>query len=512
MYNTPRAATCECATDVKLWTIDRSTYRQVQTHFKAARSEKYVKFISEVEIEGGGKKGKLGDCLSKTDLEHMADAMEEEAFAAGAVIIRQGEAGDYFYIIESGTVSVHIDKSTKPDAGTRRATAIKKDTQINTLSAGAFFGQKALLSEDTRNASIVAIEPTLCLTLGREDFVTMLGSVSELLEGGGKKEEVAGPTVLRKDEGIALADLNILKTLGHGAFGRVKLVEHKTKGETYALKCQGKKAIVDNCLQDHIMMEKTILMVLDHPFILKLYSALQDSRYIYFVLEILLGGELFTWLRKQGRFEEPGSKFYAAQVVLGFQHMHSKKIAYRDLKPENLVLDSQGYLKIVDLGLAKIVDGKTWTLCGTPDYLAPEIILNEGHDKAVDYWALGVLIYELVAGIPPFYADDPMEVYEKILSSNMTFPQHFTKNLCDIVRKLLKLCQSKRLGNGKGGCTGIIKHKWFSGFDWEGLLNYGLSSPITVKVASAKDASNFDNYEDEDDNSPECLDWEPDLS
>merc|ERR1719453_1124075 len=228
-------------------------------------------------------------------------------------------------------------------------------------------------------------------------------------------------------------------------------------------------------------------MMLDHPFILKLYAAMQDLKYIYFVLELLLGGELFTWLRKQGRFDEPGAKFYSAQVVLGFQHMHQKKVAYRDLKPENLVLDDKGYLKIVDLGLAKVVEGKTWTLCGTPDYLAPEIILNEGHDKAVDYWALGVLIYELVAGMPPFYADDPMEVYEKILSSNLTIPQHFTKNLTDVVRKLLKLCQSKRLGNGKGGCGAIIKHKWFSGFDWEGLKNYELPSPITIKLSSTED-------------------------
>ena len=197
--------------------------------------------------------------------------------------------------------------------------------------------------------------------------------------------------------------------------------------------------------------------------------------------------------------------------MLGVWHIHSKRVAYRDLKPENLVLDHRGYLKVVDLGLAKIVDGKTWTLCGTPDYLAPEIILNEGHDKGVDYWALGVLIYELVSGIPPFYADDPMEVYEKILSSNMTFPSHFTKNMCDICKKLLKLCQSKRLGNGKGGCTGVLKHKWFSGFDWDGLLNYQLPPPIPVTVKDPLDASNFDAYEEEPDTLEES-DWSPNLT
>merc|ERR1719453_2164212 len=229
-------------------------------------------------------------------------------------------------------------------------------------------------------------------------------------------------------------------------------------------------------------------MMLDHPFILKLYAAMQDLKYIYFVLELLLGGELFTWLRKQGRFDEPGAKFYSAQVVLGFQHMHQKKVAYRDLKPENLVLDRHGYLKIVDFGLAKVVDGKTWTLCGTPDYLAPEIIRNEGHDKAVDYWALGVLVYELVAGLPPFYADDPIDVYENVLNLKYELREDaFSRNLADLLRRLLQLSQPKRLGNGKGGVRAISKHRWFAGFDWDGLLGYRLEPPFAVELGASDD-------------------------
>ena len=224
------------------------------------------------------------------------------------------------------------------------------------------------------------------------------------------------------------------------------------------------------------------------------------------------GGELFTHLRTKGQLEEQEAKFYGAQVLLAFGHIHSKQIAYRDLKPENLVLDAEGYIKIVDFGLAKVVDGKTWTLCGTPDYLAPEIILNEGHDKAVDYWALGVLIYEMVAGMPPFYADDPMEVYEKILSATMMIPQHFSKNLSDLTRKLLKIYQSKRLGNGKGGTTAIQKHKWFNSFDFEGLIKKELTSPIKPAIGDALDTSNFDDYaDDEEPEAAACPEWDPEF-
>ena len=190
----------------------------------------------------------------------------------------------------------------------------------------------------------------------------------------------------------------------------------------------------------------------------------------------------------------------AASVMLAFCQIHSKKIAYRDLKPENLVMDADGYLKVVDFGLAKkLVGGKTWTLCGTPDYLAPEVILNEGHDWAVDYWALGVLIYEMTAGTPPFYAEDPMEVYEKILSGHVSMPAHFSRGLSELVKKLLKTYQSKRLGRTKGGASSVMKQKWFSGFDWNALLARELEVPLKPDVKNLEDASNFDDYPEEAD-------------
>lgn len=494
MYNTPRAATIKASSDCKLWAIDRVTFRSIVTHFKFQRMKMYMDFLRKVNV--GGKS--LGDVLSAADLDHMALALERDTFKAGDVIIREGEKGDIFYIIEDGLVDVQKDGS-----------------KVAELTTGQFFGEKALLSEDVRQATCVAQNEVKVLFMMRDDFVLMLGDMQDLLDGKSTEQESLTSQEITKSAqlSVTLDDLEIGRTLGIGAFGRVKLVKVKTdpSSPTYALKCQAKKAIVENGLQDHVMNEKTIMAELDHPFILKYFCAMKDDRYIYFVLELLLGGELFTFLRNETQFPESWSRFYSASVLMAFCQIHGRKIAYRDLKPENLVLDKDGFLKVVDFGLAKVVNGKTWTLCGTPDYLAPEIILNEGHDRAVDYWALGVLIYEMTAGMPPFYADDPMEVYEKILSGHVSIPSHFSKSLSDIIKKLLKTYQSKRLGNTKGGTGAVMKHKWYSGFNWDALLNRKIDVPIQPKVSGNDDASNFDHYADDDGDVEVCNEWDPEL-
>lgn len=297
-----------------------------------------------------------------------------------------------------------------------------------------------------------------------------------------------------------MENLEVLRTLGAGAFGLVKLV--KLKGsepkKTYALKCLSKVAVVQNGFQDHVLREKTIMEELDHPFILKIHSAMQDSKNVYFLLEVLLGGELFKLLRDETQFPESCSQFYAASVLSALCYIHERKIAYRDLKPENLVLDAYGFVKLVDFGLAKkIRDGKTWTLCGTPDYLAPEVILNEGHDWAVDYWALGVLIYELTSGYAPFFAEEPMGVYENIVFGRTLMPPSFSLSLQDLLRKLLRSDQSKRLGRTKGGAAAVMKHPWFFSFDWCALRERRHEVPLKPKVKNAEDTSNFDPCEDD---------------
>lgn len=529
MYGSPRAATIRAKEQCKLWCIDRKAFRGITAQHKLKQAQRYVEFLSNVKIGDAV----LGDVLKVSDIDAMSMALQKETFKKGEVIVREGERGDIFYVIESGSVDV-----LKKDHGNR---------PLTTLTTGQFFGERALLTEDVRQATCIATSEVQCLSLMREDFNLMLGDLQELLDGqttAGDEDSTelvsssSTEGASNPEDKLEIGDLEILGTLGIGAFGQVKLVKprkliivndvtssaddetkHNSQQQeqavvkTYALKMLAKSSILENGLQDHVMMEKRIMEQLHHPFILNFYRAMQDDKHIYFLLEVLLGGELFKFLRQENQFPESWSKFYAASVLLAFRDMHSRKIAYRDLKPENIVLDSNGYLKLVDFGLAKKIEsGKTWTLCGTPDYLAPEVILNEGHDWAVDYWALGVLLYEMTAGSPPFYADDPMEIYEKILSGNVFIPSHFSRGLSDIVKKLLRTYQSKRLGRTKGGTAAVMKHKWFSGFDWDALMNKTMHVPIKPKVKHPEDMSNFDSYPSEEDRDPKpCPQWMPDL-
>lgn len=177
------------------------------------------------------------------------------------------------------------------------------------------------------------------------------------------------------------------------------------------MKILKKHDIIQTKQVDHVISENSILIEIDHPFLVGLKGFSQDSRYLYFLMDYIPGGELFTFLRTEGQLTVDQARFYSSQVTIMFEYLHSKNIIYRDLKPENILIDDEGYLKLTDFGFAKYCEGKTYTLCGTPEYLAPEVLLNKGHSKPVDWWTLGILTYEMIAGIDPFNADDPMQIY-----------------------------------------------------------------------------------------------------
>lgn len=291
-------------------------------------------------------------------------------------------------------------------------------------------------------------------------------------------------------------DFDLRATVGTGTFGRVRVVKIKGGSDRtpFALKILKKSEVIRLKQVEHVKAEKDILMRIAHPFIVNLLAVFQDEKRLCMLLEYVNGGELFSHLRKEGRLPNEHAQFYAGEIVLAFEYLHKIHIVYRDLKPENLLIDTDGHMKITDFGFAKEVEDRTWTLCGTPEYLAPEIIQSKGHGKPVDWWALGVLIFEMLAGYPPFYDENPFGIYQKVLAGRIDFPRHFDVRAKDLIKRLLTQDRAKRYGCLKNGADDIKKHKWYKGMDWTLLYNRQVKPPFEPAVKSADDTSMFDRY------------------
>lgn len=310
----------------------------------------------------------------------------------------------------------------------------------------------------------------------------------------------------KSDSDGKMSDFERHKVLGTGAFGVVYLVRHITSGKYYAMKALEKERIVRLKQVEHSYYEKKILCGINFPFVVYMKYFFKDNVYIYFVLPFINGGEMFTHLRKMGKFEETAAKFYAGQVILALEYLHACELVYRDLKPENILIDRTGYIKITDFGFCKLIRGRTWTLCGTPEYLAPEIILSKGYGMSVDWWSFGVLVFEMSAGHPPFFASDPMRIYEKIVAGKYRCPGHFSNELKDLVSHILQVDSTRRYGNLRDGVLDFKNHKWFREIDWDSLLNSRVPAPFVPKVKSPGDTTNFDSFDEEKiRESPECL-------
>eukprot|EP00238_Polyblepharides_amylifera_P006267 CAMPEP_0196579758 /NCGR_PEP_ID=MMETSP1081-20130531/24493_1 /TAXON_ID=36882 /ORGANISM="Pyramimonas amylifera, Strain CCMP720" /LENGTH=934 /DNA_ID=CAMNT_0041899429 /DNA_START=182 /DNA_END=2986 /DNA_ORIENTATION=+ len=425
--------------------------------------------------------------LSDMELDALSEVMAVVQYENKDVIIKQGTQGNVFFLIKSGEVIV-----TKED---------DPEKELIRLSKGSFFGEKALLEDEPRAATISAAGSVQCFTIDRTDFTKHLGSLKDIMNVHAQKMQRQ-----KNEKAVTFQDLEEVAVLGSGAFGLVTLVKNKKTGTTFALKAINKRYVQKTRTQPQLKREVLVLGEVDSPFLMHLIKTFRDKRRVYFLIEPLLGGELFSHLADANTFTEDRSRFYAACVILGLNHLHSKGIIYRDLKLENLLLDKKGYVKIVDFGFAKKLKKNEWTytLCGTPDYLAPEILKGTGHNRGADYWSLGVLIYEMIFGYTPFGADDDSEICRNILSGSLGFDGKISKDAKDLIRKLLNRDCRARLGMGKTGVKAMLKHPWFATMDWVKLEKQLIKPPFVPEIEDDLDVSNFDEVDEESMHRADC--------
>lgn len=291
---------------------------------------------------------------------------------------------------------------------------------------------------------------------------------------------------------LSISDFDLLKVIGKGSFGKVMQVIKKDTKQIYALKTLRKQHIVSRMEVTHTLAERTVLARINNPFIVPLKFSFQSPEKLYLVLSFINGGELFWHLQRDGKFSMDRSRFYIAELLTALESLHELNVIYRDLKPENILLDYQGHIALCDFGLCKLNmsnEDKTNTFCGTPEYLAPELLLNQGYTRSVDWWTLGTLLYEMLTGLPPFYDDDVPTMYRKILQNPLKFPSFLDMtDAQDLLVKLLQKDPALRLSDA----SEIKNHSFFKDIDWSKLLNKSYLPPFNPNVENLMDTSNFD--------------------
>lgn len=316
-------------------------------------------------------------------------------------------------------------------------------------------------------------------------------------ELGTPERQIRSLSSKQKKTPLSLQDFRLIAVLGRGHFGKVLLAEYKKSGSMYAIKALKKGDIVARDEVESLMCEKRIFETVNstqHPFLVNLFACFQTPEHVCFVMEYTAGGDLMMHIHADV-FTEPRAVFYSACVVLGLQFLHDNKIVYRDLKLDNLLLDTEGYVKIADFGLCKEGMGfgdRTSTFCGTPEFLAPEVLTDTSYTRAVDWWGLGVLIYEMLVGESPFPGDDEEEVFDSIVNDEVRYPRFLSSEAIGILRRLLRRNPERRLGSSEKDAEDVKKQPFFRNMDWEALLLRKLPPPFLPSIGGKEDVSNFD--------------------
>ena len=287
-----------------------------------------------------------------------------------------------------------------------------------------------------------------------------------------------------------------LKLLGRGSFGKVLLVKLKVNNKLYAMKILNKNLLKIKKQQTHTKTERDLMVKINSPFIINIKSAFQDQEKLYIVTEFMQGGDMFFHMHDSHEpFKTDKVKFYVMELILALDFLHKNNMVYRDLKPENILLDTKGHIKLTDFGLSKILeteDDKAYTICGTPQYLAPEVILKKGYDKAVDWWSLGCVMYEMLTGKLPFPIKKGLKLTGRIYQQKVDFPKKIDNNAKDLMQKLLIVDPNERLGSGPEGGEKIKNHPFFKGINWKNVQDRKIKPPFIPKLKKETDLKYFD--------------------
>ncbi|XP_030622482.1 cGMP-dependent protein kinase 1 [Chanos chanos] len=508
-----RSSTLTALVNCKVWVLEQKDFRTIVQRSSLLRTSHTLDLLRSVPAVSS---------LPQQQLIHLAHSLRECHYNNSDFIIRPGCAVDSLFIVSRGQVRV-----------TERHSVSEEPVGLSTLSRGDCFGETGLRGDDMRMRSVVAVGNVTCLVIDRESVRKLTGGSEDAAKN---TSETNQHKTNRSDEDgtlpcvVTLSDLQVLCELGEGQFSHVKLVH--VKGDVrrlYALKMVRKCSLLSSGQQERVLTERQILMEAHSPFIVRLYQTFRDSVCVYVLMEACLGGDLWSLLNRRGVFGDEACRFYAAGVSEALVYLHSHNIVHRDVRPENVLLDQRGYPKLTGFGCAKRLDslesadsvdslgsvGRCWSFCGTPGYLAPEVILLKGHGVAVDIWALGVFVYELLAGSSPFLSTDLMSTYSAVLKGidAVDFPKSIGSTAAGIIKTLCRSDPSERLGSQRNGVKDIQRHQWFEGFDWEGLKQNTLTSPVSPSEISEGDYGKSDSFSEEQTNpaSVDGADWDKDF-
>ena len=420
----------------------------------------------------------LFQSLSKKTLEKIAIKMTKEKYKNGDVIVNEGTIGNKFYLIYKGRVKI-----------------TKDGKYLRHLETGNCFGERAILTSDNiRTATVTAVgKKVVCYILSKDDF-------SLILNDENTKNYLIKKLSLQ-DDNISLDNLKYIKFLGKGKFGNVYLV-HNNKN-VYAIKAVSRISVnKQKILAHYFVNERRIMLTIDHPFIVKMVKTLKNDYFCFFLIEYINGISLEDYLRKNIQLSKiyniEETKFYIASLLITIDYLHNKMIAHRDIKPNNIMIDGNGYLKLIDFGTAKVCKDYTSTVIGTPHYIAPEILKGKGYSMSCDYWSIGITIYQLFYGKFPFgnNAKDIIEIYKETVNQPLIFPINSSsfKEVNELISNLLKKKVKERICS----FTQVKEEKFFKSFDWDKLIDFKLKPPYIPKANIEEDYSKiiYENQED----------------